>query len=407
MIERAVRKQEELKAYMALEESSINGLPPTDRLTGSDWKLLSEVMNILKPIHELKMRTQGSGAGGRLWDILIGMEYLSEHLADWRQQYKPITAEITLESTAQKPSTPLGPDGVIQASPAPRARPARSCNLPTYLKDYELGPPSRQAARHHPNRQAARCYQQFNEAALPKHSRNEYTLPRPHDISERDQIEALERRYIAAAIESTWSKLNDYYTRLVDSPLFAASVILHPGYNLQWLEQLWGRTEKELRWFRDAKHGLKAYLDRWYDDNIDNPLEISALRPVRTMKPKITKHEPGYYDGWIQSRRAFFQKTGGELERYFALGPQNTDNPIQWWLDRKVEFPRLSCLALDILAIPPMAADCERTFSLAKLTISSQRQSVQPETLEGLQCMKNWLRRGLIRLGNALVHEGQ
>ena len=36
MIERAVRKQEELKAYMALEESSVNGLPPTDRLTGSD-----------------------------------------------------------------------------------------------------------------------------------------------------------------------------------------------------------------------------------------------------------------------------------------------------------------------------------------------------------------------------------
>ena len=82
MFERAVRKQEELKAYMALEESSINGLPPTDRLTGSDWKLLSEVMNILKPIHELTMRTQGSGAGGGLWDILIGMEYLSEQLAD-------------------------------------------------------------------------------------------------------------------------------------------------------------------------------------------------------------------------------------------------------------------------------------------------------------------------------------
>ena len=201
--------------------------------------------------------------------------------------------------------------------------------LPAYLKDYELDPPNRQAARHHPNRQAARCYQQFNEAALPEHSRNEYTLPRPHDISERDQIEALERRYIAAAIESTWSKLNDYYTRLVDSPLFAASVILHPGYNLRWLEQLWGTAEKELRWFRDAKHGLKAYLDRWYDDNIDNTLEISALRPVPTMKPKITKHEPGYYDGWIQSRRAFFHKTGGEFERQFALGPQNTDNPIQ------------------------------------------------------------------------------
>ena len=132
-----------------------------------------------------------------------------------------------------------------------------------------------------------------------------------------------------------------------------------------------------------------------------------ALRPVPTTQPKIAKHETGYYDGWIKSRRGLLQKTGGEIERYFALGPQTTDNPIQWWLDHKAEFPRLSCLALDIIAIPPMAADCERAFSLAKLAVSSQRQSMQPETLEGLQCMKNWLRCGLIRLGNAFVHQGQ
>ena len=45
----------------------------------------------------------------------------------------------------------------------------------------------------------------------------------------------------------------------------------------------------------------------------------------------------------------------------------------------------------------------ERPFSLSKLAMTSQRQSMHPETLEFLQCLKNWsLTRG-IRLGNLLA----
>ena len=51
-----------------------------------------------------------------------------------------------------------------------------------------------------------------------------------------------------------------------------------------------------------------------------------------------------------------------------------------------------------------MAADCERAFSVAKLAMTSQRQSMRPETLEALQCMKNWIRHGSIRLGNVLIN---
>ena len=107
------------------------------------------------------------------------------------------------------------------------------------------------------------------------------------------------------------------------------------------------------------------------------------------------------------SRRQRAVHTAGELERYYALGAQDTDDPCQWWLDHTGTFPRLSRLALDILAIPSMAADCERAFSSAKLTMTSQRQSMQPETLEPLQCMKNWIRNGNIRLGNMLINPKQ
>ena len=64
-------------------------------------------------------------------------------------------------------------------------------------------------------------------------------------------------------------------------------------------------------------------------------------------------------------------QTGNKLERYLRLKPQATTNPVEWWMAQRTSFPLLSKLALNILAIPAMAADCKRAFSLAKLTLTS------------------------------------
>ena len=51
--------------------------------------------------------------------------------------------------------------------------------------------------------------------------------------------------------------------------------------------------------------------------------------------------------------------------------------------------------------MPAMATDCERSFSLAKLAVTSQRLSMSTETLEKLQCLKNWVRHGAVKVGTA------
>lgn len=91
---------------------------------------------------------------------------------------------------------------------------------------------------------------------------------------------------------------------------------------------------------------------------------------------------------------------GSELQAYYRLKPQPDCDPVKWWADRRAEFPRLSRFALDLLAIPAMSADCERAFSLAKLTVTSQRHSLQGSTIEKIQLLKNWIAAGVIRLGN-------
>lgn len=55
---------------------------------------------------------------------------------------------------------------------------------------------------------------------------------------------------------------------------------------------------------------------------------------------------------------------------------------MKWWAERRTEFLCLSRLALDILAVPAMTVNCERVFSIAKLTIMRQRHRLPGVTIE-------------------------
>ncbi|KJZ74900.1 hypothetical protein HIM_05631 [Hirsutella minnesotensis 3608] len=49
-----------------------------------------------------------------------------------------------------------------------------------------------------------------------------------------------------------------------------------------------------------------------------------------------------------------------------------------------------------------MSVDPERTFSVTKLTLTSQRQSLSPEVTEEIQCLRNWLIHGAINVGEVV-----
>ena len=70
-------------------------------------------------------------------------------------------------------------------------------------------------------------------------------------------------------------------------------------------------------------------------------------------------------------------------------------SPVQWWLQdqQKKRFPRLSTLAIEILSIPAMSAEPERIFSGGRRTMRWDRASLSIETLEMLECQKDWMKR--------------
>ena len=81
-----------------------------------------------------------------------------------------------------------------------------------------------------------------------------------------------------------------------------------------------------------------------------------------------------------------------DYDAYLASLAIRVDNPIIWWRDDQTTYPRLSQMAFDLLSVPAMLTECERVFSQAKLTISSQRHSLTDVTINAIKCLKNWVR---------------
>jgi len=212
-----------------------------------------------------------------------------------------------------------------------------------------------------------------------------------------------ERAYMRASINNAWAKLNYYYAILAESPLFAAAVILHPSHGLPFLEEVWS---DQGQWLIDAKRDLNTYFDRWYRYEISGDPFSPSPSPGPPQLQQGPQKEPTQFEQWFKSRKPKPQGPDdeeGELQRYYRLRIDQVDDPIKWWADRRAEFPRLSRLALDILAIPAMAADCERVFSIAKLMITSQRHRLQDQTIEMMQLLKHWMGERAFNIGNIEV----
>ncbi|KAF5493178.1 hypothetical protein CGCF413_v010406 [Colletotrichum fructicola] len=78
---------------------------------------------------------------------------------------------------------------------------------------------------------------------------------------------------------------------------------------------------------------------------------------------------------------------GSELDQYYRMViPQPVVDPVKWWIDHRQTFPTLSKLALDILAIPPMAMVCEQAFNEA----ISTRDGPMPQELATGWCRQPW-----------------
>ncbi|KAF9871170.1 transposase-like protein [Colletotrichum karsti] len=200
---------------------------------------------------------------------------------------------------------------------------------------------------------------QHNLQALPDHVRKDWASPASRSASRFESLDEEWQTFLRSSVEQAWQKLFTYYEKLGDSPLFS------------------------------------EYFDWWYCE----PAEVfpsSWQAGILPVDPGAGDGEDVHYRQWVNSRRRQTPPRTDELDLYLRQPPEATSDPVRWWRDHAETFPALSRLALDVFAVPAMATDCERAFSTAKLTLTSQRLSMLPGTIETIQLSKNWLRRGVL-----------
>jgi hypothetical protein len=64
----------------------------------------------------------------------------------------------------------------------------------------------------------------------------------------------LEYRMLCVSINLTWQKLDEYYLKTNQSPIYVAAVVLHPSLKWKWLKKAWrGRPN----WISQARVKVK------------------------------------------------------------------------------------------------------------------------------------------------------
>lgn len=79
-----------------------------------------------------------------------------------------------------------------------------------------------------------------------------------------------------------------------------------------------------------------------------------------------------------------------ELEEFTSCCTIETENPRLWWIQHEKDYPQLSCMALDLLAIPAMSSEVERVFSSTGMMITDRRNRLKEDVIEAVECMKSW-----------------
>lgn len=183
---------------------------------------------------------------------------------------------------------------------------------------------------------------------------------------------------------TSWHVFDKYYQLSDESPAYSAALTLHPSRRKAHIEKNWPKA-----WHKKIFTGVKKL---WED-------EYKKLPTVNTTPSLAPKGEPDEYDLLAQELDVIGTVDDvDEYETYTSQSPILIDcSPLTWWLrdEQQERFPRLSKMAIDILSIPAMSADPERTFSGGRRTISWDRMLLGASTIEKGECLKSWIRSGI------------
>jgi hAT family C-terminal dimerisation region len=201
----------------------------------------------------------------------------------------------------------------------------------------------------------------------------------------------------AVNINLGWSKLNEYYSRLQESPAYYAALALHPRHRFQPFEKCWGKDHPD--WVDEAKVAVRKL---WKNEYSQLPVEeVNNKAPEAETTATLSAFEEFCSDSCVNS--ASFQSGPSALDEYEQwlnnVDPldRNVKDALDYWHHQQHRYPRLSAMALDVMTIPAMSADVERLFSDIGVMVTDRRSRLDAMIISIAQVLRSWIRAGLVK----------
>jgi hypothetical protein len=192
-----------------------------------------------------------------------------------------------------------------------------------------------------------------------------------------------------------WTKLDDYFKIIDNSPAHYASVVTNPRMKWKYFEHTWKDagswkdTTNGSTWLITGRQALNSMWEEYRNLPIEEDIPMGGSRRQRSPSPDDFERsfdmtllygddeDQDELETWLSSKVEKLQ--GGETLPQFWVRQrkQNSTN-------------RLARMALDMVSIPAMSSDCERVFSQAKLMITGQRHRLKADIIEATQCLRMW-----------------
>jgi hypothetical protein len=209
-------------------------------------------------------------------------------------------------------------------------------------------------------------------------------------------------------INHGFKKLQQYYTKIDDSRLYAAAVALHPSMRFNYFDKAWANKPGSREQIDFARRQTRSLYDD-YLANMPLPTEPESLFVSSDLDDDDEDWVATFGgDDGAPAREHTIQQRQSELERFMndALDLQckkvvngrvvtlsMKDEPLRWWRERGEHlYPTLARMAFDLFSIPGMSSECERAFSSALRMVTDDRYNLKQDIIEADQCLKSWFK---------------
>lgn len=199
--------------------------------------------------------------------------------------------------------------------------------------------------------------------------------------------------HFSTNINLGWQKLDSYYKKTDDNPIFRAAVVLHPRLKWRWFERYWDGKQD---WLRDAKAAIEALWSEYKDTTVADRHTAMPATPI----------DHGVTDEWSTADDDL--RSVDQLQAYLSepfAQVHAAQSPIPYWISKRSIWPQLAQMALDVYSTPAMSDEPERIFSQGGNLLQPRRQRLTGDAVQEILCLRSWQENGIITLDRTLFED--